>query len=139
MRRIFEARRRALVLLAAVAFSGVAAAHHSFSMFDFGKVTTLRGTVKEFHWANPHVLLWINAEVAGQPAPQVWYAELTSPGNLTRVGWNKRAFVPGDKVEVEIYPLRDGKQGGAFKKGTLLDTGKVWISDLRSQEKPGLE
>ena len=135
--RPFSPTRRALGVVFALTISGVALAHHSFAMFDFGKVTTLRGTVKEFHWANPHVLLWINADVGGQP--QVWYAELTSPGNLTRVGWNKRAFQPNDKVEVEIYPLRDGKQGGAFKKGTLLDTGKVWTSDLRKQEKPGLE
>jgi hypothetical protein len=139
MRLFIATRRRTLALLAALTLSGVAAAHHSFSMFDFGKVTTLRGTVKEFHWANPHVILWVNTEVAGKPEPQIWYAELTSPGNLTRVGWNKRAFNAGDKVEVEIYPLRDGRQGGAFKKGTLLDTGKVWTSDLRQQEKPGLE
>jgi Family of unknown function (DUF6152) len=135
----FRLSRRALGALAVLTLSGVAAAHHSFAMFDFAKVTTLRGTVKEFHWANPHVILWINAEVAGQPEPQVWYAELTSPGNLTRVGWNKRAFQAGDPVEIEIYPLRNGTKGGAFKKGTVLATGKVWTSDLRQQEKPGLE
>ena len=139
MKNWLRPSRRNIVALFALTVAGVATAHHSFAMFDFGKVTTLKGTVKEFHWANPHVLLWVNNEVAGQAEPQLWYAELTSPGNLTRVGWNKRAFQPGDKVEVEIYPLRDGKQGGAFKKGTLLATGKVWTSDLRSQEKPGLE
>ncbi len=135
----FRASRRMLWVFAVLMLSGLAAAHHSFSMFDFGKVTTLHGSVKEFHWANPHVILWLNAEVAGEPQPQVWYAELTSPGNLTRVGWSKRVFQPGDRVDVEVYPLRDGKKGGAFKKGTLLETGKVWTSDLRQQEKPGLE
>jgi Family of unknown function (DUF6152) len=134
-----RAPRRLLGALLVLTLSGLAAAHHSFSMFDFSKVVTLRGSVKEFHWANPHVFLWVNAEAPGQSEPQVWYAEMTSPGNLTRVGWNKRAFQPGDRVEVEIYPLRDGKSGGAFKKGTLTATGKVWTSDLRQQEKPGLE
>jgi hypothetical protein len=135
----FRASWRWLAVLAALTLSGLAAAHHSFSMFDFGKLTTLHGSVKEFHWANPHVILWINAEIPGEPAPQVWYAELTSPGNLTRVGWNKRVFQAGAAVDIEVYPLRDGKRGGAFKKGTLLETGKVWTSDLRQQEKPGLD
>jgi hypothetical protein len=66
----------------------------------------------------------------------VWNPNIS---NLTRVGWNKRAFQAGDPVEVEIYPLRNGTKGGAFKKGTVLATGKVWTSDLRQQEKPGLE
>jgi hypothetical protein len=138
MRPSFRPSRRMLGVLAILTLSGLSAAHHSFSMFDFAKVTTLRGSVKEFHWANPHVILWVNAEAEGSE-PSVWYAELTSPGNLTRVGWSKRAFQAGDRVEVELYPLRSGKQGGAFKKGTLLDSGKVWTSDLRKQEKPGLE
>lgn len=139
MTRKFWTLRHALAVALVLTLAGVAAAHHSFAMFDFGKVTTFQGTVKEFHWANPHVFLWFNATVPGQEAPELWYAELTSPGNLTRVGWNKRVFQPGDKVEVELYPLRDGKRGGAFKKGTVLATGKVWTSDLRQQEKPGLE
>ena len=118
--------------------SSAAWAHHSFAMFDFAKTTSIKGTVREFHWANPHAILWVDPE-AKDPAKGPWFAELTSPGNLTRVGWDKRAFKAGDRVELVIHPLRDGKSGGAFKQATLLDTGKVWTSDLRAQEKPGLK
>jgi hypothetical protein len=59
-------------------------------------------------------------------------------GNLTRIGWSKRSFSAGDRVELDIHPLRDGRHGGAFKKATILATGQVLTSDLRQQEKPGL-
>lgn len=129
----------ALLGIAVVVCSGVAWAHHSFAMFDFARVVTIKGTVKEFQWANPHVILWVEPEPKDGAKPAPWFAELTSPGNLTRVGWDKRVFKGGDRIELVVHPLRDGKLGGAFKQATLLDTGKVWTSDLRQQEKPGLK
>jgi hypothetical protein len=116
-----------------------AAAHHSFAMFDFSKTMTVKATVKEFRWTNPHVALLV--EFSPQPgAPsEVWSMELTSPGNLTRGGWTRHSFKPGDRVELVFNPLRDGKHGGAFDKATFLDTGQVISSDLRAAEKPGLQ
>jgi hypothetical protein len=133
-------RRVALISIAASLFAtGVASAHHSFAMFDFTRVMTIKGTVKEFQWANPHVILWVEPDAQDGVKSGPWYAELTSPGNLTRVGWDKRAFKGGQRIELMIHPLRDGKSGGAFKQATLPETGKVWVSDLRQQEKPGLK
>jgi len=133
-------RRPALTLFATSFFcAGAASAHHSFAMFDFTRIVTIKGTVKEFQWANPHVILWVEPEVKDGAKPAPWFAELTSPGNLTRVGWDKRAFKGGQRIELLIHPLRDGKSGGAFKQATLPETGKVWVSDLRQQEKPGLK
>jgi hypothetical protein len=134
------ARRLALILVATSVFAaGIASAHHSFAMFDFTRIITIKGTVKEFAWANPHVILWVEPEPKDGVKQGPWYAELTSPGNLTRVGWDKRAFKGGQRIELIIHPLRDGKSGGAFKQATLPETGKVWVSDLRQQEKPGLK
>jgi len=39
-----------------------------------------------------------------------------------------------------MSPLRDSeKKGGALKKVTVLETGKVLTADIRAQEQPGLE
>ena len=125
--------------LIAIAIARPAAAHHSFAMFDFANTVTIDGTVKEFRWTNPHVVLLV-AKAGGAPdAPEVWSMELTSPGNLTRVGWTRQSFKPGDRIKLEFNPLRDGKHGGAFKQATLLDTGEVLRSNLREAEKPGLK
>lgn len=135
---------KAAVILAGAGLLALGAlpalAHHSFAMFDFTKSVTLKGTVREFAWTNPHVVLWVNAETRPGAAAEVWSLELTSPGNLTRGGWTKRSFNPGDKVEVVLNPLRNGQHGGAFVRGTLTDTGKVYTSNLRAQNgRPGLD
>ncbi len=118
-----------LVLMPAPSF-----AHHSFAMFDFNRVVTLTGTIKEIQWAAPHVLIWFVADAetgtaAADTAGRVWTVELaTSPGPLTRIGWNKRTVGPGDRVTIELCPLRSGEPGGSFRKLTILSTGQVLTS-----------
>ena len=129
-----------MVLLGAVtAVSLPALGHHSFAMFDFTKLVTITGTVKEFQWTNPHVVLWVNVEGKDAKNPDVWTLEMTSPGNLTRTGWNRKALNPGDHVVVELNPLRNGNLGGALVKVTLTATGQVFSTNLRDMEKPGLK
>ncbi len=136
---IFRPATRAVLSLSIVAASLAgsvpASAHHSFAMFDQAKVRTLKGTVKEFRWVNPHVSLFVLADGVGGGAAEVWSVELTSPGNLTRLGWNRRSFKPGDKVLVDVNPLRDGQHGGGFRKATLVDTGQVLQAKLVDIEK----
>jgi hypothetical protein len=101
-------------------------AHHSFAMYDQTKLVTLEGTVKEFQWTNPHVLLWVTHPVEGGGEPELWTIELpTSTGNLARMNWSKRSLAAGDHVTVELNPLRDGRHGGSFKKVTIAGSGAV--------------
>src|SRR5215510_23793 len=104
-----------LVVMASVV-AGVAAgvhsvwAHHSTTMFDHAKTVTLIGTVVELRWVNPHVSLLINGVVKDREGdePSHWLLEMTSPGNLVRAGgWTRTAVKRGDKVIVEMSPLRD--------------------------------
>ena len=101
-----------------------ALAHHSFAMFDFDQLTTLEGSVEQFQWSNPHVVIWFSADAENGEAPQLWGVELSSPGNLLRAGWTKRSLKPGDRISVTISPLRSGNAGGAFRKLTLLASGE---------------
>jgi hypothetical protein len=129
-------RKILISLLAAAAVAAPAIAHHSFAMFDPARVVTLNGTVKEFRWVNPHVSLFVLADHPGA-APDLWSVELTSPGNLTRLGWARKTINPGDKVVVEVNPLRDGQKGGGFRKATLVATGQVLQAKLIDIEKAG--
>ena len=116
-------------------------AHHSTAMFDHSKTVTIKGTVVELRWVNPHVTLTVNGSIGGDDAPSDWLMEMASPGNLVRAGgWRRDAVKPGDKVDVVFSPLRDAdKKGGALKKLTVLATGEVFTTNIREQEKPGLE
>jgi hypothetical protein len=129
----------ALPLLGAI-FSKLALAHHSTTMFDPSQIVTIKGVVKEVQWTNPHVAMFIAGSVKPGDEPAVWLMEMTSPGNLTRISnWTHNSVKAGDKVEVGFFPLRNGKKGGALKKLTLLDTGKVYTTDIRAQENANLE
>ncbi len=108
-----------------------AMAHHSFAMFDFDKKISCPATVKEFRWTNPHVTLLIEASPKPGDPPEIWSLELTSPGNLTRIGWTHSSFKPGDRIDIQFNPLRDGKHGGAFLQAKVLDTGQVFTSSVR--------
>jgi hypothetical protein len=117
-----------------------ALAHHSFAMFDFDKTIACPATVKEFRWTNPHVTLLIEASPkTGDPA-ETWSLELTSPGNLTRLGWTHSSFKPGDKIDIQFNPLRDGKHGGAFLESKNQATGEVLKSSVRdANDTPNLQ
>lgn len=126
----------ALVLACAV--TGSASAHHSFAMFDPGKVVTLKGEVKDFDWTNPHVSMSV-VTPAANGGSETWTVELTSPGNLTRLGWTRHSLKPGDKVAVDVNPLRDGGHGGGFRKVTILSTGVTLGGALTDLEKANLK
>jgi hypothetical protein len=105
--------------------------HHSFAMYDSKQLITITGTIKSFQWSNPHAVVWLIDGPKKDGASDLWTLELpTSPGVLTRLGWNKHSLQPGDRVIVEFNPLRDGEHGGSFKKATLVDSGKVLVVNL---------
>lgn len=100
-----------------------APAHHSFAMFDTQKQVTLSGTVREFQWTNPHS--WLQVQVPQGAASVEYSIELGSPNSMSRRGWRRTTFKPGDKVTVVINPMRDGASGGALVYA-LDEQGKRW-------------
>jgi hypothetical protein len=113
--RLFLSLSLAAVLLVSPAF-----AHHSFAMFDQSKQVTLKGTVSEFQWTNPHA--FIHIEVPNDAGGKIqWQVELNSPNNLKRQGWKSTSVKVGDEVTLVMNPLRDGKRGGLFVSVKLPD------------------
>ena len=113
-----------LVTIAVAAFAASAFAHHSFTMFDETKPTTLTGTVREFEWTNPHAWLrvMVNDEKTGKPV--LWAYELSSPARLITMGLSANALKAGDVVSVTFHPMKDGTRAGRFMGATLAN-GKV--------------
>jgi hypothetical protein len=135
-------RKLALVLGVAGLIAGAypVSAHHSTTMFDREKVIVLEGTVKELQWTNPHVAIFVdNGAAKPGVADGLWVVELTSPGNLIRSGWTRTLIKPGEKVAVEVHPLRDGSKGGGLRKITVASTGQSFTYNIRDQERPNLE
>jgi hypothetical protein len=141
MKHILKSVVRIAVFCGLAAGITSVAAHHSTAMFDRSKTMTINGIVVELRWVNPHVSLSVNGTIKDGEEPAVWIMEMTSPGNLVRAGgWRRDAVKPGDRVEVTFNPLRDvEKKGGALTRMLMVATGEVFTSNLREQERPGLE
>jgi len=108
-------------LLVAGAFSVGAPllAHHSAAMFDPSKSTEVTGTVKELQWTNPHIWIQVNVDKTG--TKEEWSFEGGSPNSLSRSGWKKTSFVPGQKVTIRFNPMRDGTHAGQFVAAKFED------------------
>jgi hypothetical protein len=52
---------------------------------------------------------------------QTWGVEGMSPNYLSRRGWTRTTFKPGDKATIVVRPMRDGSPGGMFVRATLAD------------------
>ena len=91
----------------------LAAAHHSFAMFDQTKQVTVIGKVAEIQWTNPHVWVFLDGAPAGGKKER-WGVEFTSKVHLTRRNFTPELIKPGDNVEFTVNPYRDGKPGGRF-------------------------
>ena len=115
-----------LAAIAAGLFALPAAAHHSFAMFDGEKTITLSGTVKEMEWTNPHS--WVHLMVAEGGKMIEYPLEMQGTGQAIRLGWKPDSVKPGDKVTVEIHPLRTGGHGGQLLTVVLPSGQKLGVT-----------
>jgi hypothetical protein len=97
--------------LLGLGLAGPAAAHHGAALYEPQKTVSVTGTVSEFQFTNPHVLVYIDAKDAAGKAVR-WGGELTSPNRLARMGgsvkWHKDLLKPGDKITMTGRPARNG-------------------------------
>ena len=118
--------RAALSGLLLAALAAPAFAHHSGAMFDNTRTVVFQGTVKELNWSNPHISIDVMEEPKpGGPAPRLWTIEASSTGVMNRAGWTKRSLVPGDKVTMSVFPLRDGGPRGSIDTVMFADGRKT--------------
>ncbi|MEO6377339.1 MAG: DUF6152 family protein [Caulobacteraceae bacterium] len=123
--------RLAICALVAVTAAAPVQAHHSFAMFDREKQITVKGTVKEFQWTNPHIFIQIMAPGAGGKLEE-WSIEGGSPNMLFRQGWEPTTFKAGDQVTMVINPLKEGGRGGNFVFATLPNGKTVGNMNARA-------
>lgn len=110
-----------LVVLTLLLGAGVANAHHSGAMFDFGKEVTMKGTVKEFKFENPHVAIVLSVPDAAGGHVTDWFFEAASVRGLVQAGWRRSTLKDGDSVTLIGHPLRDGRPGAGLVRAVLAD------------------
>jgi len=122
-------KTRVTVFAAVVALliiSGPMLAHHANAVFDVGKRVTVKGTVTEWFWANPHCLLRL--DVKNDDGKVVhWIAETQAPPNMIPFGWSKQSFTSGDEVTITLEPVKNGQPLGRILQAVLPD-GKTLVA-----------
>jgi hypothetical protein len=119
---------RLVFVVALLAICVPAAAHHGNSAYDEKARVTIKGTVTEFVWANPHSQIYLDVKDKDGKVVR-WGVETNSPGILTRSGWTKRSIKPGDEVTIILCPAKNGAPVAYIGTG---DPGtKVIFSDGR--------
>jgi len=96
-----------LVVMVVLPMSNVALAHHGTATWSSNEVT-LKGTVVEYIWRNPHVLLvWSTKDDSGKVVQ--WTGEVASPESMMADdGWTKETFKSGDEIVLVVRPAKTG-------------------------------
>jgi len=106
------------LLIALFTFSISALAHHGTAQYDSANKLTLKGTVAQFEWRNPHTQ--IHLDVKDEKGNIVhWNFEAQPPNILTRAGWTKDILKPGDQVTIIATPARSGAPVGIIQTVVL--------------------
>lgn len=95
------------VIIAALLLAIPLLAHHGAAAFDVTKMVTVKGTVTDFQYVNPHVQVYFDSK-NDKGEPEAWQGELTAPNKLSRAGWTKRTLKPGDMITVTGNPAANG-------------------------------
>ena len=79
-------------------------AHHGRALiFDAKKEVTVKGTVTQFVWFNPHIQIGIDG-MDEKGVSRHWLIEASSTGYLSQRGWSKKSLKPGETVTITFNP-----------------------------------
>lgn len=109
-----------LPVFALLLLSVPAAAHHGTASFDTSKDLTLKGTVTDWIWANPHCFLKFDA-MDETGTVRNWAVEVSNPTDMTKRGWARTSFKVGDMVTVNLQPVKNGAPIGRLRNVVLPD------------------
>jgi hypothetical protein len=106
-------------------------AHHSLAAeYDQNKVATIKGTISEVTWRNPHASITL-AVKNPDGSVRSMKVEIAPPGALTRKGFDPTILKIGDTVTIEAWMPKDSgnTNQSAGRTITLGDGRQFDIAD----------
>jgi Family of unknown function (DUF6152) len=132
MKKHFQSIRLAALGLLA---GGMVLAHHgTAASYDQKKIVTIKGTVSEFLWRNPHSSLFL--DVKDESGKVANYAiEMFSPILMVKAGYTRDVFKTGDEVAIDVHPSLAGENSGECLGCKFLVNGKEPARKAKPQGK----
>src|SRR5207302_10624916 len=109
----------AIVILALVSGAGPVSAHHSWPM-NFSQLVTMKGTVTEFVWANPHPMITLEVRT-NDGGIEKWLDGGPAINRMEANGWTKTTIKPGDMITGIGYQFADGQKIVRLERAVLAD------------------
>ena len=122
MRKMIVAVSIAVLSVPLVSISLVA--HHGAAALDTGKEITLKGTVTEWIWSNPHCFLQFDAK-DDTGTVRNWAVETQNPTTMTQRGFSRTLFKAGDEVTATLEPVKNGQPIGRLLTVVLANGQKL--------------
>lgn len=117
-----QLRFRVFPVIAAMLCAAAAFSHHGASAYDRNNRITLKATITEFKWTNPHVYILFDA-LDQKGNSDHWSCESINPGMLSKQGWTRHTLNQGDKVTIIGFPAKSGSKVMLLEK-LILAGGK---------------
>jgi len=116
-------KKLATIFLGCLAVSVPLFAHHGAAAYDTSKSLTVKATVTEWFWANPHCFLKFDAKDDKGNVVH-WATETSNPSDMVNLGWSKDSFKTGDEVTVTFTPVKNGAPVGRIDQ-VVLSNGQI--------------
>ena len=108
----------AFVILALVSVLPLSA-HHSWPV-SMDRLVTVKGTVVDFTWANPHPMITVEVQ-ANDGQMEKWQIGGPAINRMEANGWTKTTVKRGDVITGIGYQLSDGQKIVRLERVVLSD------------------
>ena len=109
----------AFVILALVCAVIPLSAHHSWPV-NMDKLVTVKGTVVDFNWANPHPMMTLDVQ-ASDGKMEKWQVGGPAINRMEANGWTKTTVKPGDVITGIGFQFADGQKIVRLERVILSD------------------
>jgi hypothetical protein len=93
-------------------------AHHGTAAFETSKTLTMKATVTDWFWANPHCFVKFDYK-NDKGEVEHWVVETSNPPDMTNRGWTIHTLKPGDEITITVLPVKNGKPIGRLRHVVL--------------------
>lgn len=97
-----------------------ARAHHGTAAYDLDKVVTMKATIADFLWMNPHCEIVFDAK-DDKGRMERWALETHPPTMMVDRGWTRKSLSAGEMVTITFHPAKNGAKTGILMKVVLPD------------------
>jgi Family of unknown function (DUF6152) len=109
----------AFVILTLISAAVPLSAHHSWPV-SMDRLVTVKGTVTEFAWANPHPMMTLEVQT-NDGRTEKWMVGGPAIVRMTANGWTKTTVRPGDVITGIGYQFADGQRIIRLERVVLAD------------------